>query len=176
MSNLITTARMWCMAGHEAVGQRRKYTDRPYWEHPGRVADLVSSRGYSSKVIAAAYMHDLIEDTQITAESLSYVFSDDIVNLVLEVTDVSKPEDGNRAFRKELDKKHLAKASAEGQTIKLADLIDNTSSILKYDRAFGIRYMQEKKELLEVLTKGDRVLHAQASEIVRKWDNHEYEQ
>lgn len=76
-----------------------------------------------------------------------------------------KPEDGNRKTRKEIDKNHLAKASELGQTIKLADLISNTSTITKYDPKFAKTYMQEKKELLEVLTKGNKGLYKRCVEI-----------
>jgi len=49
-----------------------------------------------------------------------------IADLVEQLTDVSVPEDGNRAIRKEIDRQHSARATAEDQTIKLADLIDNS--------------------------------------------------
>ena len=52
------------------------------------------------------------------------VFGDAITDLVLEVTDVSRPSDGKRAARKEEDREHLARSSAGGATIKLGDLID----------------------------------------------------
>ena len=85
---------------------------------------------------------------------------------MLEVTDVSKKEDGNRAVRKHIDLMHLANASPEGQTIKLADLIDNTESITKYDPGFAYKYMREKRDLLQVLTRGDYRLYEIASKTV----------
>jgi (p)ppGpp synthase/HD superfamily hydrolase len=59
----------------------------------------------------------------------SVEFAKEVVALVEMLTDVSKPEDGNRAVRKEIDRQHTALASPEGKTIKLADLIDNTQSM-----------------------------------------------
>ena len=51
-------------------------------------------------------------------------------------------------------------------TIKLADLIDNTGSIVSRDPKFAIIYMTEKKALLEVLVHGDKTLYAQARNLV----------
>ena len=79
---------------------------------------------------------------------------------------MSKPEDGNRATRKAIDREHTAQAPAEAQTIKLADLISNSKSIMAHDPDFAVTYLAEKRLLLEVLTKGDPGLHAEASKFV----------
>src|SRR5271157_433956 len=57
-----------------------------------------------ANVISAAMMHDVLEDTDVMAEEMRRVFGDAITDLVLEVTDVSRPSDGKRAVRKEKDK------------------------------------------------------------------------
>ena len=93
-------------------------------------------------------------------------FGPEVAVLVSWLTDVSKPEDGNRAHRKAMDRAHTAEAPAEAQTIKLADLISNSKSIMQYDPAFAKTYLEEKRLMLEVMTKGDRSLHALASSYV----------
>jgi hypothetical protein len=93
-------------------------------------------------------------------------FGADIAALVGWLTDVSKPEDGNRAHRKAMDREHSARAPAEAQTIKLADLISNSRSIVKHDPAFARTYLEEKRMLLAVMTKGDPGLYAEASKYV----------
>lgn len=107
-------------------GQVRKYTHDPYWTHPASVARIVATVSQDEEVVAAAFLHDVLEDTSTTADNMRDRFGTKVTSLVLEVTDVSKPSDGNRAARKHLDLLHLAKSSPEGATIKLADLIDNT--------------------------------------------------
>ena len=82
------------------------------------------------------------------------------------LTDVSKPEDGNRKTRKAMDKDHLAKQSAEVQTVKLADIISNSQDIKANDPKFAEVYIGEMKVLLEVMDKGDKTLYAKAKEIV----------
>jgi hypothetical protein len=82
------------------------------------------------------------------------------------LTDVSKPTDGNRAKRKNMDREHIAKASLQAKTIKLADLIDNTRSIVEHDPKFAKVYLTEKALLLEVLREGDSFLWSMAHKIL----------
>lgn len=166
-------AQAYAAGAHAAVGQRRKYTGRPYIEHPIAVAGLVASVGGCDGVLEAALLHDVIEDTKVTADDLRRSFGEQVAQWVLEVTDVSRPEDGNRALRKAIDLQHIAKASYEGKTIKLADLIDNTSTIVKYDPEFARVYMREKKALLEVLKDGNETLFHRASRIVEDYFRNE---
>jgi (p)ppGpp synthase/HD superfamily hydrolase len=144
--------------------QRRKYTGESYIVHPIEVVSILMDYGITDDdVLAAALLHDVLEDTETTwGMMLEVGINNTVVNLVLEVTDVSRPEDGNRALRKGLDRNHLALASPNGQNIKLADLISNTHSITKYDPGFAEIYLKEKTHLLGVLTKGDDSLYAGA--------------
>ena len=84
--------------------QRRKFEDALYMVHPIRVARIVAEYTDDANVIAAAMMHDVLEDTDVTAEEMRRVFGDAITDLVLEVTDVSRPTDGNRTMRKAKDR------------------------------------------------------------------------
>ena len=174
MSNdlpLITRASYFAIASHAAIGQRRKYTGEPYSVHPIAVARLVFDTTRSEIATAAAFLHDVLEDTQVDSATLQEEFGVAVRRLVLEVTDVSRPEHGNRAVRKAIDRDHLARASALGQTIKVADLIDNTSSITAHDHDFARVYMAEKRLLLEVLTKADAGLLDRAWGLVRGYED-----
>jgi (p)ppGpp synthase/HD superfamily hydrolase len=134
--------------------QRRKFEDAPYMVHPIRVARIVYEYTDDANVIAAAMMHDVLEDTDVTAEEMRRVFGDAITNLVLDVTDVSRPSDGVRAVRKEKDREHLARSSPGGATIKLADIIDNSVSIVAHDTGFAPVYLREAEDLLKMLKHG----------------------
>ncbi|QEH36478.1 Bifunctional (p)ppGpp synthase/hydrolase SpoT [Aquisphaera giovannonii] len=142
--------------------QKRKYTGEPYANHCRNVASIVADYTNDPDVIAAAALHDVLEDTQVTPAEMRDVFGERVTLLVIEVTDVSRLEDGNRDERKRLDREHLARSSAEGATIKLADLIDNTSSIVKYDKGFAKAYLKEKELLLDVLQHGNLDLWTRA--------------
>ncbi len=143
-----------CAAGFAAYkhrNQRRKYTNELYFVHCKEVADLVASVSNDKNVVMAAYLHDTLEDTDATYDEIASIFGFAVADLVLEVTDVSKPSDGNREVRKALDRNHIAKASKNGQLIKLADLISNTTSIVERDPQFAVKYMAEKELLLKVI-------------------------
>lgn len=146
---------------------KRKYTGETYSNHCRNVADLVAEHTSDPAVLAAAALHDVLEDTEVTPAELRDVFGDRVTLLVIEVTDVSRPEDGNREVRKRLDREHLARSSSGGATIKLADLIDNTSSIVRHDKGFARSYLREKEALLEVLKHGNAGLWQRAYETLQ---------
>ncbi len=165
--NIVRKAQVYAMAAHAAVGQKRKYTSEPYIVHPAEVASIVARvPGATEDMVAAAWLHDVVEDTGCTLTDIHIGFGADIATLVGWLTDVSRPEDGNRAKRKAMDREHTAEAPAEAQTIKLAYLISNSRSIMQHDPEFARTYLEEKRLLLEVLTKGDPGLHAEASKYV----------
>jgi len=167
VSNLEKRARLWAIHWHG--DQVRKYTGEPYWRHPEAVAALVKTVHHTPEMIAAAFMHDVIEDTDCTEEHMRSTFGDAVTDLVMWLTDVSKPTDGNREARKRVDRAHTDAAPREAKTIKLADLIDNSRSITQYDPDFARVYLNEKRLLLdEALRDGDATLWAIADEIVRK--------
>lgn len=142
-----------CMKAHE--GQVRKYTDEPYWIHPVQVGTTLIKAGVDDvELIIAAHLHDVVEDTDMTIEQVTEGFGQRVGTLVGWLTDVSVPEDGNRATRKRIDREHLAAAPWEAQMVKLADLISNTQSIVENDHKFAKVYMREVRLLLEVLIKG----------------------
>ena len=138
--------------------QKRKYTGEPYIVHPIAVSEIVKTVPHTDEMIAAALLHDVVEDTPVTIQEIETKFGSKVAELVGWLTDTSRPEDGNRKTRKSIDRLHSADAPAEAQTIKLADLIHNTKSIEKHDPSFWKVYKQEKIDLLDVLTKGDRSL------------------
>ena len=140
------------------AGQTRKYTGMPYITHPLAVMEIVSSVPHSTEMLAAAVLHDTVEDTDVTIKQISSHFGKTVAEMVKQLTDISKPEDGNRATRKEIDRMHLKDAWPDVKTIKLADLIHNSESIFEHDKEFAKIYMKEKELLLEVLTEGDSSL------------------
>ncbi len=146
--------------------QKRKYTGEMYIVHPIEVMEIVKTVPHDDSMLAAALLHDVVEDTDVTLDEVRSAFGDDVAALVDDLTDVSKPEDGNRKTRKAMDREHSAQASARAQTVKLADLISNSSDILENDPNFAKVFLAEKALLLEVLTKGDKTLHDRAASFV----------
>lgn len=139
-------------AAHESIDQRRRYTNEPYIVHPIAVAEIVKTVKHTDEMIAAALLHDTVEDVEtVSNEDIYKEFGGEVADLVYWLTDQSKPSDGNRKVRKEIDRQHIAKAPAAAKLIKICDLIDNTRSIKEHDRDFWRVYRHEKLRLLEVL-------------------------
>lgn len=152
---------------HGSIKQIRKYTENePYITHPVAVASIVKSVPHTEEMIAAALLHDTREDVGVPRFVILRTFGPVVDEYVDWLTDISTPQDGNRAARKAKDRDHLAHSPAEVQTIKLADLIHNSSSIIENDEKFARVYLPEKSAMLEVLTKGNKELHAMASEML----------
>ena len=164
--SLIDYACAFAEKAHE--GQKRKYTLEPYINHPVEVAQIVSRVTDDCECICAAFLHDVIEDCGVTKKELVDKFGYSIAEMVDQLSDVSKPEDGNRAQRKEIDRQHTSKAWSKTKTVKLADLISNTSSITKFDHDFSKVYLHEKAQLMLVLNDGNKGLYDECINILRE--------
>lgn len=134
-------------------GQLRKYTGEDYIVHPMAVLRMVEKHGGSEVQQAAALLHDVVEDTSYTLADINANFGHDVATMVKWLTDTSKPSDGNRAIRKEIDRKRLANAPAEAQFVKLADMIDNSKTIFTLDKSFAPLFKKEMGLLVDSMTK-----------------------
>lgn len=159
--NLIMEAAIFSSHAHK--DQKRKYTNLPYFFHCLEVANILTNAGQSPELIAAAFLHDVIEDCEVKKETLLEKFGKEVTYYVLNVTDGAKPEDGNREARKKIERRHLAGACPNGKTLKLADLISNTTNIIYLDTKFAKVYLHEKRLLLPFLTEGNERLYTIAS-------------
>lgn len=166
-TSLEADARQWASYWHR--DQKRKYTNEPYIEHPADVVALLRFFRVTDPVIlAAAWLHDVVEDCGITIEQIATDFGTDVAYLVSAVTDVSTPSDGNRAARKAIDLQHISHGTASAKKIKLADIISNSKSIIERDPKFAKVYMPEKRALLTVLKGAHEGLWNEADRICRE--------
>ena len=136
--------------------QERKYDGGPYISHPVSVAKKLSELGYREEVIAASVLHDVVEDTDATEQDIHDVFGhlvggNTVCNFVQLLTDDSAGL-GNRKVRKEHDANRIANSPVDVQNIKIADLIDNSTSIIEHDPDFARVYIKEKEALLDKLS------------------------
>lgn len=105
--------------------QRRMDEDAtPYINHPIELAELLVNEGNISdtNVLAAAILHDTVEDTETTPQELEKLFGFEIANIVMEVTDDKKLP---RTERKRLQIENAAHCSKSAKLVKLADKICN---------------------------------------------------
>jgi (p)ppGpp synthase/HD superfamily hydrolase len=159
--------------------QMRKYTPERYIVHPVRVMNAL--RAYTDKieVLAAALLHDVLEDTSVTAaEILAFLelrlgtgAAAETLRLVTELTDVyvkSAYPKLNRYTRKRKEQERLATISPDAQTIKYADIIDNCLEIPAHDPGFAPRFLKECRDNLRVLTLGHPGLYQKALDAVQR--------
>ena len=165
--DVIQRAAEYARQAHASIDQRRKFTGQPYIIHPEAVAKLTASVTNDPAMIAAAWLHDVVEDTPVTLQQIQTEFGDDIAALVDDLTKVAQPSDGDRQVRGEMNKRHTAQASPRAKTVKLADVIDNLSDLANAPQDFVKRFASEKESLLEVLTEGDPTLYAKAEEAIQ---------
>ena len=152
-------------------GQFRKYTGEPYITHPLAVMEIVRGvPGHTEEMLVAAVLHDVVEDTDVSLMEIQEEFGDAVSDLVLHLTDISTPEDGNRLKRKRKDAEWYAQGSAQAQTIKVADFIDNTRDIAQHAPKFWEVYKMEKLYALDLLQEADTDLWHQAHiQIKENW-------
>jgi guanosine-3',5'-bis(diphosphate) 3'-pyrophosphohydrolase len=132
--------------------QRRRYSNDPYIGHLAEVAGITASVMTSGTALATAWLHDTIEDQQVSYGQIQSLFGTTVARGVLLLSDL---EEGNRATRMAASRARLAAAPAWVQSIKVADLISNTSTIGLHDPNFAVVYFKEKRLLLDVLTQAD---------------------
>lgn len=158
-------------------GQTRKYSPEPYIVHPIRVMQKLKAANMPLPLLAAALLHDVIEDTHISklqlSEFLYSIMSDtdaeETIKLVVELTDVyvkSAYPQYNRHKRKDLELQRIILTSPSAQTVKYADILDNVKEITSSDPDFAPRYLRECLAILRKIDKGDENLLKAAIDAV----------
>lgn len=147
---LIAKAKGIATKQHEGVN--RKFGGGAYIEHPTRVSAKLQSLGARPELVAAALLHDVVEDTDMDLEGLTTHVGPDVAKLVNEVTN-RKIEGLKRAEQKQKDREHLATISQEGRRLKLADRIDNLRDLHHPDvpADWKAKYITESELLLNAL-------------------------
>ena len=122
-------------------------------------------------MVAAAWLHDVLEDTNLTEQDLiAKGFNGEVVYFVKELTNASKQDPKMkgrpRAERKAADRMKIAKAPWGARLIKLADRIDNLTDSFNAPEDFRELYKNESRLLLEALKGTDDELEARLTKLV----------
>ena len=124
-------ARAWHFAAERHSTQKRKGSaGEPYVNHLAEVAELVAfaTDGADANLVAAAVLHDAIEDTKTSHAELATLFNKDVADLVAEVTD---DKGLPKERRKELQVEKAPSKSSRAKILKLADKTSNLRSLAK---------------------------------------------
>ena len=120
--------RVFEFAARQHYGQKRQ-GGLPYITHPIAVARLLQGAGYGEDVLAAALLHDVLEDTGCEVERLERIAGPRAAAIVCEVTDRDKTADWQT--RKSDYRDRLASASAEAAAVSCADKIHNLEGLIE---------------------------------------------
>jgi guanosine-3',5'-bis(diphosphate) 3'-pyrophosphohydrolase len=160
-------------AAHKHRDQRRKDARAsPYINHPIELANVLWHEGgiVDPVVIAAALLHDTIEDTETTWQELRGAFGDEIAEIVLEVTDVKWL---SKQARKRLQVAKAGHASRRAQLVKLADKICNLRDVAahppeKWDLARRREYFEWARAVVDRMRGTHPVLERKFDEAYAK--------
>ena len=138
---MIQKAAKFATKAHE--GAVRKGSHLPYIVHPMEVGMIVSLMTKDSEVIAAAYLHDVIEDAGVTYEELRKQFGDRVAQLVQ-----GESEDKSKTWkeRKQATIDHMKYAKKEERLIAFADKLSNLRSTAKDYLVMGDEIWQKFHE------------------------------
>ncbi len=129
MKNILRKALVFATNKHNG----RLYNGKPYISHPILTAQLLEITAPNDKnLIAAGYLHDLLEDTDTTYEELKELFNEDIANLVKEVTKTEYNTFPNLQTRR-------------GVILKFADRLANLSNMDAWDEGKQKKYLEKSK-------------------------------
>lgn len=126
--NIIDRAREYCMTAHQ--GQTRSDNLTPFHEHPFKTAEILATVTDDPNLIAAGYLHDTIEDTDITYWDLVDDFNEDVAHLVFSVT---KEDDDSYPRLNPDDRRAIM--------LKFADRLSNISDMNGWSEKKRKRYL-----------------------------------
>ena len=158
-SDLASSALRFARRVH--LGQYRKQTGEQFVEHPIAVARLLEESGYEGPLIAAAYLHDVVEHTDVELDEIRERFGPAVVDLVNRLSE--DPEIDGYAERKRALRRGILESGGDPVVIYAADRVANMRDwhrVAPEDRpACGERLGTTLDERLELWTEDVEELH-----------------
>jgi (p)ppGpp synthase/HD superfamily hydrolase len=114
-----------------------------YYNHCNRVASMVEIHSQDDELVATAYLHDCLEDTETTFEELLNEFGQRVANLVLSLTNDKKEME--KLGKTEYLARKVLGLSMDALLIKLCDRIDNISDLRGPQDEWSSKYAQQTK-------------------------------
>jgi (p)ppGpp synthase/HD superfamily hydrolase len=142
VTDVLLLTRAWNFSAERHVNQRRKgQAQEPYVNHLAEVAEMVATatEGRDASLVAAAVLHDTVEDTATLLAELASVFNADIADLVAEVTD------DKRLSKEERKRKQVEHAPAKSVRAKILKLADKTSNLRSLTKSPPTDWSQQRK-------------------------------
>ena len=138
-------------AAHHHGSQTRKGSGKLYITHPVAVARMLKGAGFGREVVAAGFLHDVLEDTGCELEEIERHFGPQVTKIVVEITDKDKTVRWKR--RKAGYLAGLRRASREALAVACADKTDNLLSLVdgcqKNQKKFAALFSGKMKDKLK---------------------------
>lgn len=153
-TDLVDKAIVFATQAHHGTERRGK--GFPYIIHPLEAMAIVATITNDPDLLAAAVLHDTIEDTEVTYDDIKAEFSERIANLVAKETDVRTAPDGRKLTwqeRKQRDMDNLRDSSREVKIVALGDKLSNMRAIARDYRTIG-------DDLWQIFRIKDKATHA----------------
>lgn len=151
-TSLLDRAVIYAVNAH--AGTERRGKGFPYIVHPMEAVEIVATMTPDQELLAAAVLHDVVEDTNVTVEDLRKAFGDRIAHLVEEESDkfvegVSEADSWHDRKQAAIDR--LAAASREAKMVALGDKLSNMRAIWrdwmeKGDDIWNIFHVTDRSE------------------------------
>ena len=152
--------RAYTFASEKHGGVTRK-SGEPYINHPLRAARLLAEYGFDSDCLISAILHDVVEDCDVALSEIREMFGREVAKTVDAVTSLSDRDyDGRKLTKKQRDilsdTKFLNQANTRALYVKIADRIDNLSTIACFSEEKRLLKAQHTREMLIPLAKKAR--------------------
>ena len=131
-TSFLDKALVFAIKAHSGVERRGK--DLPYIVHPMEAVAIVATMTKDQEILAAAALHDIIEDTEYTEENIRKEFGERVANLVSSETDLvveGKSESDSWKERKQYAIERLAKLDRDAKIVSLGDKLSNARAMLQ---------------------------------------------
>ncbi len=151
-TTLLDRAVIFAVKAH--AGTERRGKGFPYIVHPMEAMEIVATITPDQELLAAAALHDVVEDTEISADEIRREFGDRIANLVVAESDVFEEgvsEEDSWHARKQAAIDRLARASHDAKIVAMGDKLSNMRAIardyaMKGDALWNIFHAKDPKD------------------------------
>ena len=131
-TTLLDRAIIFAVRAH--AGTERRGKGFPYIVHPMEAVEIVATMTRDQELLAAAALHDTVEDTDVTVEQIRTEFGDRIASLVASESDIvleGLPAEDSWHARKQAAIDRLARASHDAKIVALGDKLSNMRAIAR---------------------------------------------
>lgn len=151
-TELLDRAIIFAVKAH--AGTERRGKGYPYIVHPLEAVEIVATMTADQELLAAAALHDTVEDTEVTVDQIRAEFGERIAALVADESDTFEagvPEADSWHSRKRVAIERLARASHDAKIVALGDKLSNMRAIardyaVKGDSLWNIFHAKDPKD------------------------------